>query len=99
MGTSLKPHAPSQQLSPGFRGPWPKLRIPFPCLPDLSAPGSPHDPEGDVSLEGKEEEEEETLETLPGAMAQAAAAGQASARSGGCLQTSRLKYFPAEFNE
>lgn len=98
MGTSLKPHAPSQWLSLGFQGPWPKLRIPLPCLPGLSAPESPHDPEGDVSLEGKEEEEEETLETLPGAMAQASA-GQASARSGGSLHTSRLKYFPMEFNQ
>lgn len=43
-----------------------------------------------MSLEGREEEEE-TLETLPGAMAQAAA-GQANAHSAGSLQTSLLKY-------
>lgn len=46
-------------------------RIPSPCLPGLSVPGSSDDPGGDVSLDG--EEEKEALETLPGAMAQAAA--------------------------
>lgn len=50
-----------------------------------------------MSLEGTEEEEE-TLETLPGAMAQAAA-GQTRALSGGSLQNSRLKYLPVVLDD